>query len=145
MSLDPSSEQRSGNMLWPVIGMVLLFRPCTYLTLETPALQDVQQVSKPGGVLDFENGNKGSRKQNNCDVCGKRFGRLQELRRHIKDKHEPPRACPFCDFTWTRPGRMRTHLQTCHNERLTKEDVEELRNLQGWHPTAHFIEKWDSN
>jgi len=129
MSFDGPSEQ---DML--SICMVLLFRPCTYLTAETLVLQDVQQDPRPGSVLDP--------KQKTCDRCFKYFSTHHGLRRHVKDKHEPRRRCPFCDFTWTRPGKIKTHILTHHDNQLSGEEIIELRNLRGWHPTTRFIARW---
>ena len=50
-----------------------------------------------------------------CEACGERFSRPQDLLRHRKDKHEPPKVCPCCGiFRWKRPYRFRRHLEEEH-------------------------------
>ena len=59
-----------------------------------------------------------------CAECGKDFGRVQEVRRHMKDKHEPRRRCPFCDVTWTRPDKIKSHILKKHAEGFAPEILE---------------------
>jgi hypothetical protein len=49
-----------------------------------------------------------------CADCNKEFKRIQEFKRHLKDKHKPPRLCPFCRFTWTRPDKIKAHIIANH-------------------------------
>ena len=56
------------------------------------------------------------------DDCDKKYGRLQELKRHIRDTHKTPRKCPFCDTTWTRPETIRGHLVVEHQDHLTEDE-----------------------
>ncbi|KAH9966462.1 hypothetical protein BC827DRAFT_1176049, partial [Russula dissimulans] len=73
--------------------------------------------------------------------CDKQYRRLQELKRHIRDKHKIPRKCPFCDTTWTRPETIRGHLVVQHQDDLTEEVCNDILKLRGQNDTIHFIEK----
>ncbi|KAH9966463.1 hypothetical protein BC827DRAFT_1176066 [Russula dissimulans] len=73
--------------------------------------------------------------------CDKTYGRLQELKRHIRDKHNIPRKCPFCDTTWTRPETIRGHLVVQHQDHLTEEECDYILKLRGREGTIHFLKK----
>ena len=73
--------------------------------------------------------------------CDKKYGRLQELKRHIRDKHKDPPECLFCDTTWTRPEMMRRHLVVQHQDHLTEEERNDILKLRGWKGTIRFLEK----
>ncbi|KAI9453733.1 hypothetical protein F5148DRAFT_458369 [Russula earlei] len=62
-----------------------------------------------------------------CGECKKDFGRPQERKRHIKDVHNSPRKCPFCDIKWKRCDKIKAHLLAKHRERFIPEIVEGLR------------------
>ena len=49
-----------------------------------------------------------------CTLCGKRFTRRQEVRRHYRDAHEAPLECLYCDFKWIRYDRYKRHLKKRH-------------------------------
>ena len=67
-----------------------------------------------------------------CAECNKEFGRVQELKRHQKDRHEPPRGCPLCgDFAWKRPYLIKDHLVTDHKNELTPEMLAQIDTLHG--------------
>ena len=68
-----------------------------------------------------------------CTVadCKKDFARVQELKRHLKDRHEPRRQCPFCHFRWTRPNNIKVHLLAKHRGRFTPELLITIRALRG--------------
>ncbi|KAI0277738.1 hypothetical protein BGY98DRAFT_934184 [Russula aff. rugulosa BPL654] len=66
-----------------------------------------------------------------CTNCNKVFGRAQELARHRKDVHEPPRNCLFCGFKWTRPSNIKTHLFAKHSEKFTAEHLVTIQALHG--------------
>ncbi|KAH9163729.1 hypothetical protein EDB89DRAFT_482440 [Lactarius sanguifluus] len=51
-----------------------------------------------------------------CEMCDKRFGRLQELTRHKSQVHHPPRHCPFCPYLWKRPDKIKNHILYTHPE-----------------------------
>jgi hypothetical protein len=63
--------------------------------------------------------------------CKKKFGRIQELKRHQKDVHEPRRQCPFCPLQWTRPGKIKRHIKSCHGDKFTAELLGEFKALRG--------------
>ncbi|KAH9070983.1 hypothetical protein EDB83DRAFT_2673770 [Lactarius deliciosus] len=65
-----------------------------------------------------------------CKLCGKPFGRPQDLRRHESQQHTPPRHCPFCSYQWTRPDKLKTHVLTDHHE-LPAEVLTEIRARRG--------------
>jgi hypothetical protein len=71
--------------------------------------------------------------------CDRKYRRAQELRRHIKDKHRQPKKCPFCRFKWTRPGQIRAHLKTDHEDRFTEKEQQEIHRLRGWNNTMTFL------
>ena len=66
-----------------------------------------------------------------CPHCGKEFGRSQEMRRHIRDRHEGKRRCPFCKFMWSRPETIKFHLVSKHAEMFSPEILQSLRGLRG--------------
>ena len=72
--------------------------------------------------------------------CDKKYSRRQEQRRHIADKHEDPRSCPFCDFEWTRPVRIRSHLIGRHQHLLTEQGRRKIHGLRGLKATIGFLE-----
>ena len=51
-----------------------------------------------------------------CEVCGGRFRRPQELKRHVGDVHAPQRQCPFCNFQWKRPNKIKAHILDAHRD-----------------------------
>ena len=66
-----------------------------------------------------------------CVQCNKDFGRIREFERHLKEVHMPWRRCPFCDFMWARPDRIKAHIVTCHAETFTPEMLEGIKALSG--------------
>ncbi|KAI8097203.1 uncharacterized protein BX664DRAFT_249573, partial [Halteromyces radiatus] len=54
-----------------------------------------------------------------CDICNSGFGRLQELKRHIRSTHkkERPYACPRlgCNATFKRKDVLKRHLRSVKN------------------------------
>jgi hypothetical protein len=77
-----------------------------------------------------------------CLHCGKDFGRVQELRRHVKEKHMPWRRCPFCDFMWTRPDKIKAHIMVEHAERFTAEMLEGIKAFCG-RRIVEFLDAYD--
>jgi hypothetical protein len=75
-----------------------------------------------------------------CAHCHRKYRRAQELRRHIRDNHQPPEKCPFCHFKWTRPRNIRAHLEKDHKDRFSQEERQEIRQLRGRNDTTSFIE-----
>ncbi len=101
-----------------------------------------QCVPEVGSVKRPNHGGRGS-KEWLCyhGGCDKAYQRFQELRRHIRDKHQTPRNCPFCDAKWTRSERIRRHLITKHQDHFTGEERQEIRRLWGRDDTIRFVEK----
>ncbi|KAH9053733.1 hypothetical protein EDB87DRAFT_1580867 [Lactarius vividus] len=66
-----------------------------------------------------------------CGTCGQSFGRPQELKRHIKDKHMPRSQCPFCFYEWSRPDKIKTHLTNVHRDAFSAEVLKEICALRG--------------
>jgi len=66
-----------------------------------------------------------------CASCNKDFGRVQELKRHLKDVHMPRCRCPFCNYTWTRPNKIKAHLMADHIDKFTAEMLDGIKDLYG--------------
>ena len=84
-----------------------------------------------------------------CEYCEEDFGRVQELKRHVKDIHMPRRRCPFCDITWSRPAKIKAHLIADHAEKFTAEVLKGIKALCGQRVTEfldayHYIPEVDS-
>lgn len=77
-----------------------------------------------------------------CASCNIVFGRIQEYKRHIKDKHMDRRRCPFCDFQWSRSDIIKVHLNSKHAERFTAEILEGFMALRGRH-VIEFMDAYD--
>ena len=73
----------------------------------------------------------GGKAQSVCVQCGGVFKRLQELKRHIRDKHMVRRRCPFCTFRWSRPNNIKVHIISEHAETFTAELLEAIKGLRG--------------
>ena len=73
------------------------------------------------------------KRPSSCPYCptGKDFGRFQELKRHVRDLHVPPSSCPFCDFTWTRPDKIKDHIISNHGDTFTAEFLIKFRAFSG--------------
>ncbi len=83
-----------------------------------------------------------SEQERRCTVCDRTFKRAQELRRHLKEKHEPWRRCPFCKFEWTRPDKIKLHITTYHRDRFATEVMADFRALYGKKVVA-FLDGFD--
>ena len=66
-----------------------------------------------------------------CTKCVKVFIRHQELARHIREVHDPPRKCPFCSYKWKRPDKLKSHLIIVHREEFAEDVFQRLHNLRG--------------
>jgi hypothetical protein len=66
-----------------------------------------------------------------CEDCNKDFFRVQELERHLKDVHTPRRECPFCDFMWTRPDKIKPHIVAKHQDIFSPEMLANIQSMFG--------------
>jgi hypothetical protein len=73
------------------------------------------------------------------DGCNKSYGRPQEVRRHVREKHGILPECPICDIKWTRAEKIRTHLIKEHRDHFTKEERQRICHLQGLNNTIDFL------
>jgi hypothetical protein len=62
--------------------------------------------------------------------------------RHIRDKHNQKRKCPFCRTKWTRPERIRTHVLKSHRSLLSENDQDEIYHLRGIDDTIRFLAQY---
>jgi hypothetical protein len=49
------------------------------------------------------------------------------MQRHIRERHEAKRRCPFCKFMWSRPDKLKAHLISKHMENVPAGALESLR------------------
>jgi hypothetical protein len=88
----------------------------------------VQPTDASGGV-DLPGG-----AQPRCEcVCGKTFGRRQELRRHLDQVHKPQQMCPFkpCTYNWIRHAKIKAHIINDHADKFCPDLLEQIRKLRG--------------
>jgi len=85
----------------------------------------------------------GANAQSVCVLCASVFKRIQELKRHIRDKHMDRRLCPFCTFRWSRPNNIKVHIISEHAERFTAELLEAIKGLRGRQVIA-FVDGYDN-
>ena len=97
----------------------------------------LQHVPETGSPKDANHGGRYFKKW--LCGCGKSYGRSQDLRRHITDKHQTPHKCPFCDTYWTRAEKIRRHLATKHQDRFTEEQLRQIRCLKSRKDTIRFV------
>ncbi|KAI9436207.1 hypothetical protein H4582DRAFT_2058882 [Lactarius indigo] len=76
-----------------------------------------------------------------CARCGKISKRSQELARHFREIHDPPRQCPLCPLQWKRAYKIKKHLIKAHYEEFTPV-VEGIRILQG-QDVIEFVETFE--
>ena len=62
--------------------------------------------------------------------------------RHIRDKHDQKRKCPFCRTRWTRPERIRTHVLKSHRSILSENEQDEIYHLRGIDDTIRFLAQY---
>ena len=85
----------------------------------------------------------GGNEQSVCVLCSRVFKRVQELKRHIRDKHMDRRQCPFCTFRWSRLNNIKIHIISRHAERFTAELLEAIKDLRGRRVIA-FVDGYDN-
>jgi hypothetical protein len=109
---------------------------------ETQEFGEFQLIPEMGIARSSKNRKKGS-KQWKChhDGCNKSYGRRQEARRHMRDKHEVSPKCFICDFKRTRPEKIREHLLSKHRHHFTEEERQEILNSQGLNNTIDLLER----
>lgn len=64
-------------------------------------------------------------------LCGKDFGRVQELNRHVREQHQPQRKCLFCEFKWARPEKIKAHILADHRNAFSTDDLKHVEILCG--------------
>ena len=75
-----------------------------------------------------------------CAICGNRFGRTGpgfKAALELKD-----RRCPFCDFEWARPDKIKHHIPMHHPDRSTAEVMAISQDLHGKNVVA-FLDDLD--
>jgi hypothetical protein len=77
------------------------------------------------------------------DGCDSIYGRHQEVKRHIREKHAILPKCIICGNTWTRPEKIRKHLLSKHRRHFTEEERQEICHLRGLNDTIDFLKKWE--
>ncbi|KAH9074303.1 hypothetical protein EDB83DRAFT_1953337 [Lactarius deliciosus] len=89
------------------------------------------ELPRQGGVSDG--------RQYGCGLCTKTFKRRQDLMRHVRDVHGPPRQCPLCPYEWTRAYKIKAHLLKAHSDELCPVVALGIRVLRG-HDVVEFID-----
>ncbi|KAH9003534.1 hypothetical protein EDB86DRAFT_2826658 [Lactarius hatsudake] len=100
---------------------------------ETRAFTNAQKTELPG------QGSVSGGRQYSCGLCKKRFKRRQDLMRHVRDVHGPPRQCPLCSYEWTRAYKIKAHLLNAHSNELCPVVSLGIRVLRG-HDVVEFID-----
>jgi hypothetical protein len=89
---------------------------------------NVQPTDASGGV-DLPGG-----AQPRCKcVCGKTFGRRQELKRHLDQVDKPRQMCPFkpCTYNWIRLDKIKAHIINDHANKFCPDLLEQICKLRG--------------
>ncbi|KAF8259968.1 hypothetical protein EI94DRAFT_1749906 [Lactarius quietus] len=83
-----------------------------------------------------------------CCICPelKAFGRQQELNRHLRQVHQPPRGCPFesCNYEWKRPDRIKAHIINVHGSLLCPVITKAVRGLYGKN-ILNFVDNYEAD
>jgi len=103
---------------------------------ETAPFTDAQEAEPPG------HGCVSGGKQYVCGPCKKTFKRLQDIMRHVRDIHDPPRRCPLCPYEWTRVYKIKAHLLKVHGDELCPMVSAGIRVLRG-HDVVKFIDTYE--
>lgn len=77
------------------------------------------------------------------DDCNKIYRRPQDVRRHVREKHEILPKCLVCGVEWTRAEKIRRHLIKRHRNHFTKEERQQIRQLQSLNSTTDFLKEWE--
>ena len=89
--------------------------------------------------------NRGRRVSKKCPCqyvnCGKSYSRPQDLERHIREKHQIPPKCPFCDTNLARAEKIRRHLIIMHQDRFTEKELRQIRRLKSRTHTIRLLGK----
>ncbi len=96
---------------------------------ETVQPTDAQEAGVPAG------GDTSGRLHCPYGDCKTTFGRSQERGRHFIDVHVRRRQCPFpsCNYEWSRPGKIKTHLMVNHQDNLPPEVLNGICAKRGRH------------
>ncbi|KAN0124447.1 hypothetical protein V8E52_002096 [Russula decolorans] len=78
------------------------------------------------------------------DGCNKSYGRPQDVRRHVREKHGILPECPICGIKWARAEKIRKHLIKKHRNQFTKEERQQIRHLQRLNNTIDFLREWET-
>ncbi|KAI9456356.1 hypothetical protein BJY52DRAFT_1212944 [Lactarius psammicola] len=103
---------------------------------ETTPFTDAQQAEPP------EHGSVSGGKRYDCGTCKKAFKRLQDIMRHVRDIHDPPRQCPLCSYEWTRVYKIKAHLLKVHSDEFCPAVSAGIRVLRG-HDVVKFIDAYE--
>ena len=139
---DISHDQSSRSYLenTPRTHPTSLFRSNQDQTLEMLGHIGSQRSLQTESVQRPVDGDRASREWRCCACRDKTYQRAQELKRHIRDKHQQPHKCPFCHTKWTRPEKIKTHLIAAHRDRFVEEEQREIRHLRGRKDIIRFLE-----
>jgi|SRR5712675_91253 len=124
----------------PIPHSMSQFQPHPDQIADTPASTGPQwepEISNPQGARHRGTGSEEC-PHGNCD---KSYGRRQDLKRHIRDRHGIRPRCPSCGFESTRAERIRRHLITQHRDRFSRKERQDIRRLRGWEATIRLLEK----
>ncbi|KAH9003536.1 hypothetical protein EDB86DRAFT_2826659 [Lactarius hatsudake] len=103
---------------------------------EATSVTDAQKAEPP------KHGNAFGGKQYGCGPCKITFKRLQDITRHVRDIHDPPRQCPLCHYQWTRAYKIKAHLLKAHSDELCPAVTAGIHALRG-HDVVKFIETYE--
>ena len=62
----------------------------------------------------------GKQRNYNCEICGKEFGIIQNLNKHIKTVHEKQRdfKCESCGKLFGIKANLRVHIESMHKKKI---------------------------
>jgi hypothetical protein len=126
----------------PVQEVIGRFVAARQLAGHPLAVSRSERFPEMGIARSSKNGTKGS-KQWKCphDGCNKSYGRRQEARRHMRDKHEVSPKCFICGIKWTRSAKIKEHLLSKHRHHFTEEERREIQRLRGLNNMIDLLER----